>query len=160
MPVSGNADADVTTHKGASKEMSIFGSVGGFFKKLFGSTLSWSQKLSTVLTLTGPTINLLLLDTAGTEYAAEVTQVIHEIQSDLAAAAKLVADSHGTNGSGVAASLINILDGVTANLDSLLAAGHIKNAATVAKVKALVETVDGEAKALQSLVPQTQSPSK
>jgi hypothetical protein len=129
----------------------MFKKIGSFFNKLFNNAPSWSQKASTAITLVAPLTNTLVALADGEEAAAQATSIVHEVQSDLAAASSLLSEAHGT--ATAPAGLSSILQGVTDNLSALLAAGHIKNPNTVTKVTAVVNTIAGEISAVIASLP-------
>lgn len=129
----------------------MFKKIGNFFSKLFNSAPSWSQKASTAITLIAPLTNTLVALADGEEAAAQATSIVHEVQSDLAAAASLLSEAHGN--ATAPAGLTSVLQAVTDNLSSLLAAGHIKNPEKVSKVSAIVNTITGEISAVLSSLP-------
>ena len=129
----------------------MFKKIGSFFSKLFNNAPSWSQKASTAITLVAPLTNTLVALADGEEEAAQATSIVHEVQSDLAAASSLLSEAHGTPLA--PAGLKSILQAVTDNLSALLAAGHIKNPDKVTKVKVVVGTITGEISAVLSSLP-------
>jgi hypothetical protein len=136
--------------------MSFFGNAQHFFKNLFNQAPSWSQTASTTLKLIAPLTGTIVELTAGDAGAAQATRVISEVQSDLAVASSLLAQSHGnpTAPDG----LVNSLNAAKANLQGLLTAGHIKDPATVKKVEAAVNTISGEVDAIRSIIPAVARP--
>ncbi|MFL6314789.1 MAG: hypothetical protein ACJ71W_22010 [Terriglobales bacterium] len=129
----------------------MFHKIGGFFTKLFGGVPSWTQKASAAISYAAPLLTGILALTTGPEYSEEVGNIVAETQSDLALAAALVSGAHGT---GVApAGLQSSLQSVKDNLTGLLAAGHIKNPATLTKVTAVVGLVNGELDAILQNLP-------
>lgn len=134
--------------------MSFFSSIGGFFSKLFSKAPSWSQTASATLTLIAPLTNTIVALTAGETDAAEISSIISEVQSDLAATAALISQAH--SGADVSSQLNSTLSAVSNNLDVLLKAGHIKNATTQAKVEAAIKTITGEIQAIIAVLPASQ----
>lgn len=129
--------------------------MGNFFKnvihvftKLFGNAPSVLQTASSVLRYVSPFIKGILSLVGGEPLAADVQKIVAEIQSDLATAATLISQSHGSPSAGIVDQLVNILTAVNSNLAALLQAGHIKEPSTVAKVTAIVNTITGEIQAL------------
>lgn len=129
----------------------MFKKIGSFFAKLFNSAPSWSQKASTAITLVAPLTNTIITLADGEEAAAQATSIVHEVQSDLAAAASLLSEAHGT--ATAPAGLNTILQSVTDNLGALLTAGHIKNPEKLSKVEAVVNTITGEISAVIGSLP-------
>lgn len=133
----------------------MFHKIGSFFGKLFGSAPSWTQKASAAITYVGPLVTGILALTTDPEYSGEVSNIIGEVKSDLALSSALVASAHGSGT--VPAGLESALQSVNNNLDGLLAAGHIKNADTLNKVKAIVGLVEGETTAILQSLPKPSS---
>lgn len=134
----------------------MFNKIGSFFSKLFGSAPSWAQKASAAITYAAPLVKGILALTTGPEYSEEVGNIISEVQSDLALSSALVSSAHGSGS--VPAGLRSALQSVNDNLDGLLAAGHIKDPATLAKVKAMVELIEGETTAILQSLPKPSTP--
>lgn len=93
-----------------------------------------------------PAISLLVSAEAGAPAGAAVAAIGAEAQKDLLAASGLIYD-FGPNPS--AASL---LSGVSTNLTSLLADGHVKSPASVAKVTNIVNNLSVLSTAIQNTV--------
>ena len=128
----------------------LFSSIKGFFTRLYNSTPKWSEEVSTGIKLAAPLTNSIVVLLAPEE-APLVQGVVSEVQSDLAVAAQLVSQSHGSDT--VPAGVNTALDSVKNNLSGLLTAGHIKNADTLAKVTAVVNTIIGEVEAIIGALP-------
>ena len=86
----------------------------------------------TVLTYAGPALQTVVAAEAGAPAAAVVGKVIQQAQSDLTAASGLIYDF------GATPSVASIVSGVQSNLGTLLTAGHVTNANSVATVTKVV----------------------
>lgn len=133
----------------------MFHKIGAFFTRLFNSAPSWSQKASTAIKYVAPLTNTLVTLAAGEAEAEEYGRIVSEVQNDLALASAVLSEAHGT--SVAPASLNTALEAVNTNLDSLLAAGHVKNPEKVAKIEAIVKTITGEIEAVISSLPKPAS---
>lgn len=131
--------------------MSFIGKVEHSFKNLFNKVPSWSQTASATLKLIAPLTGTIVGLAAGDEGSSQAAKIISEVESDLAVASSLLAESH--DGAAAPAGLANALNAAKSNLQSLLAAGHIKNPATVRKIETLINTIVGEVEAIQSILP-------
>ena len=133
--------------------MSFFKGIENFFKKVFGST-NWEKTASTTLALVGPLTEEIVALSAGEPAAAEVQSIITEVQSDLALVSGVVSGATSATASpSLISTAVNSLNSVKANLSGLLAAGHVKDPATCAKVTGLVNTIVGEVEAILSAMP-------
>jgi hypothetical protein len=133
----------------------FFSAIGGFFKKVFNLAPSWSQVASAALTVAGANISKIVGLIAGTDAGALSAKVIAEIQADLVACKTLIADAHGTND---AVGLDNALNSLNQHFGELLAAGHIKDAATLAKVEGIVNVVISTVEGVIALLPKSAIP--
>lgn len=129
----------------------MFHKIASFFGKLFGSIPSWSQKASAAISYVAPLLNTILAFTAGPEYTGVVSNIVAQVQSDLALAAAVISEAHGAGGApaGLSGTLQSIID----NLNGLLTAGHIKDPNLVAKVTILVNLIAGELQAVLTSIP-------
>lgn len=132
----------------------FFKSIGSAFQKLFSHAPSWSQTASTTLTLATPMLDTALSLVEGPNVASDAVNIIGEVKSDLAAASTLIAQSHSATDPGVVSQIKAALGSVSANLSTLLAAGHIKDEATLSKVTIAVNAFTGELSAILSVLPQ------
>lgn len=130
--------------------MSFFSKVASFFEKFIKNT-TWEQKASAGLGLLAPGLESIVALTAGEPDAAEIQKVVAEVQSDLGTIAGLLSQSQA--GVSVTATLVNVLNSIKGNLSALLAAGHIKDQATLQKVTAIVNGVIAEVEAILPLIP-------
>jgi hypothetical protein len=129
---------------------SFFASAEDWFEKIFGHT-TWQQTASTTIALSAPLVESLVAVTAGEADSAKVQEVVNEVQTDLATVAQLIKQSQG--GTNTFQTIANILNSVKNNLSGLLAAGHIKDQATLEKVTGIVNTVLGELVAILGSIP-------
>jgi len=136
---------------------SFFHSIKAFFQKVFGSA-NLGRTISATITIAAPLVESIVAMTAGEAAADEIKSVVNEVQSDLAAAAALATSVTPGAGETVPAQIGSILNGVKTNLASLLAAGHIKDTATVGKVTNIVNTVVNEIEAILSELPTVTAP--
>jgi len=135
-----------------SKLGSFFSKVKSFFEKVFGSG-NWERTVGSVITIVAPLVETLVALTAGEPEATEIQSVVNQVQSDLAAVAALATSVTPASGATTYQQIGTVLNGVKTNLASLLAAGHIKDTATLTKVTAIVDTVVNEVEAILSEVP-------
>jgi hypothetical protein len=133
----------------------MFKKIGGFFSKLFGKAPSALQTISAALTLSAPAAEeIYALVTSDPADAKEASNVVAEIQSGLAAASTLIADSHSSADATTYQKLDTILGAVKNDLQSLLTAGHIKNPQTLSKVTGITNLALGELDAILTVVAQ------
>src|SRR5258708_1498838 len=130
----------------------MFHSIASWFKKVFNKLPSWTQTASAALTVAGAMISKIVGLIAGTESETLSASVIAEVQADLVTLKHLVADAHGTND---AAGIENAIGSLTAHLDELLAAGHIKDPATLAKVKDTIGIILAALQGVLALLPKS-----
>ncbi len=126
--------------------MSIFKKIISFFVNIFGST-TWEQEASNSISLVAPLIETIVTLTAGESNSATVANVIKEVQTDLTDIVSFI------NGTGPNVNVTSVLNSIISNLDSLLAAGHIKNAVTLTKVTSIVTTIINEIEAILKIIP-------
>ena len=132
--------------------MSFFHSISTFFSRTVHSSAQWTQVASTTLTLTAPLVQTIAVLVAGNESGAETTKVIQEIQRDFTTAASLIADAHSGK-SGATEQLQSVLTSINTNLNGLLAAGHVKDAATLQKLTVGVNAITAEVNAILAVIP-------
>ncbi|HEY2361223.1 MAG TPA: hypothetical protein VGK36_08915 [Candidatus Angelobacter sp.] len=128
----------------------MFKKIGTFFKNLWNETPKWSESVSTGIILVAPLANTIVAMVAPDEVPL-VQNVVSQVKSGLAAAAKFASDAHGSDAA--PAGLITTLEAVKSNLGDLLTAGHIKNADTLTKVTAVANSIIGEVEAILEVVP-------
>lgn len=112
------------------------------FNKLFGKAPSVLQEAQSVLNITAPAINLIVAEADPSE-AQAVSNITAEIQADVGTAASLISQSHNATDATTLAAVSTSFAGINANLNGLLAANHVKNTSTQAKVKAIIGEVAG-----------------
>lgn len=108
------------------------------FAKLFGKAPSVLQKAQSAISFAAPVLKLILTETVDPEYATTVNNIVGEVQTDLSTASAVIAQSHNSADSSALEVVSTALTAVNGNLQSLLAAGHIKNTSTQAKITACV----------------------
>ena len=138
--------------------MRFFHAIGHFFQHLFGGQASWSQKALGVIHLVAPLLQTILTLTVGAGAGTEVQAVIGEIQTSIAALSALVAGVSTTPDASTAAQISSLLGSIESNLKSLLAAGHIKDPNTLAKVTAITDSIVSELQVILSELPQQTQP--
>jgi hypothetical protein len=132
--------------------MSFFGKLAHVFGSIFGKAPSVLQTVRSVISFVGPLVSGILPLVGGEEYAAETGKIIAEIESDLGTAATLISQAHGSPSADVYDKINNLLGAVNNNLAALLQSGHIKDAGTVTKVTAIVNTITAEVQAVTGLL--------
>lgn len=132
--------------------MSIFSKVVSFFSKLWKSSPTWSQQVSTGVKLAAPFVEAIIALLAGAPAAEEAQKIIAEIQCDLTAIATLAASAHGGDTSTVA-QINRLLASVSNDAGALLAGGHIKDPALVTEIETAVKLLTGEVAAITSALP-------
>ena len=140
-----------------SKLGSFFSKIKAFFEKVLGSG-NWERTVGSVITIVAPLVESLVALTAGEPEAAEIQSVVNQVQSDLAVVAALATSVTPATGATTYQQIGTVLNGVKTNLASLLAAGHVKDTATVTKVTAIVDTVTNEVEAILSELPTATAP--
>lgn len=133
--------------------MSFFASVKSFFHKLFGSLPSWEKSASSTLAFAAPLVEEIVALSAGEPAAAEVQQIVAEIQKDMATVATVVSGAAGAPSATSYQTATTALNSIKANLGGLLTAGHVKNPETLAKVTGVANTIIGEVEAILSEIP-------
>jgi hypothetical protein len=124
--------------------MNWFHKITSFLSKVFTSAPSWTVTAKATLNLLGPLAEsvIILVDPGD---AKEAQSVITEIQADLGTASAIL--------SGAPGNLSGTLGAVSANLQGLITAGHIKNPDSVAKASAAITAITGEIQAILAAVP-------
>lgn len=132
----------------------MFKKIGSFFSKLFTKAPSVLQVASSTLTLTAPLVEEIYTLVSGDPAdATEAGNVIAEVQSGMAAASALIAQSHNSLDASTQQKLVTVLNAVKSNLGELLTVGHIKNPDTLTKVTAITNLAVGELEAIISSLP-------
>ena len=131
--------------------MSIFSSILGWFKHTLAGqnpqTLAAEAHAAQIaINLLTPGLVLTIQQAGATESSADVTKVATEVSNDLNTLSKALSDIQA--GKDASATVVATLESVKANLQSLLAAGHIKNPQTAAKVTNVVNAFVAEAEVL------------
>jgi len=140
-----------------SKLGSFFSKIKAFFEKLFESG-NWERTVSSVITVIAPLVESIVALTAGEAASSEVQGVVNQVLSDLAAVQALATSATPATGATTYQQIGTVLSGIKTNLASLLAAGHIKDTATLTKVTAIVDTVVNECEAILSELPTAPAP--
>lgn len=100
--------------------------------KLFKEAPKIEQVADAILTYVGPALQTVVTLEAGAPAGALVGKVIRDAQSDLTAASGVIYDF------GASPSAASLVNSVKENLAALLAAGHISDPPSVARVKQVV----------------------
>jgi hypothetical protein len=124
--------------------MSFFKDIEAIFKKVFGST-NWEQTAETTITVAAPMLETIVALAAGGPAAAAVTGVVKQVQNDLAATTMLLRSASGPT---VKQKISNLITGINANLQTLLADADVKNSAKAAEITAAVNGISGELQAI------------
>jgi hypothetical protein len=140
-----------------SKLGTFFHDVKAFLGKFFTSP-TLQQTITTTLTVGGALVEGILAETGNEPAAAEITNIVNQTKTDLAAAATLAKSVTPQSGTGAYAQVSTILGGVNTNLKTLLTAGHVTNPATVAKVTGIVTAVTDGIEALMAEMPAAPAP--
>jgi len=124
---------------------SFFHKIGDFFKDLFDNKAAWEQTASTTLAVVGPLLATIVTLAAGPAAGTAVGNVIGQGQKDLAAASALLgSDSGGT----AKQQVLSLIQGLQANLQTLLQDADVKNDANAAKITDAITLIDGELAAI------------
>jgi hypothetical protein len=125
----------------------FFKAIGRFFKNHFGNAPTVLQTAQSILGYIGPLLGLVMADVAPQD-AAEATNVLHEVQVSLGTASAFIAESHSSTDTTGKQRVATALNAVVDHVNELLAAGHIKNPGTIAKVTAGVQELQAVVKQL------------
>ena len=109
---------------------------------LAGKAPAVEQIAASVLKYAGPALQTVVTAEAGAPAGAIVGKVIGDAQAGLAAASGLIYDFGATPSAG------SVISSVQSNLSTLLAAGHVTNANSVATVTKVVDELTSLASAL------------
>ena len=125
----------------AAAKMSFFAKVKAELKKLFTHAPGWEASAAATLTYVAPMVETVvaLVDPA---VAPVVDALIAKVQSAMAAAAVVIKDA------GPVPTLITYLNAIQGDLAQVESAAGIKDAATAARLTALVGTITGEVEAI------------
>lgn len=131
-----------------------FTGIWDFFKKLAHSN-TWERSVSTTLNLIAPLTEEIVTLTAGEAAATEVQSIVTQVQNDLALVSGVVsgAESGAAANPTALGTAQSALQSVSSNLSGLLAAGHIKDPATLTKVTSTVDMIVGEIEAILKAIP-------
>jgi len=116
------------------------------YKQLYLKEPEIEQVVDTVVDYAEPALIIALNDCGGAAVAPEVAAVISEAQSDLKVASALIYDF------GATPTAASIVAAVKNNLASLLADGHVKDAATQAKFTLIINAIGVVATAIANAV--------
>ena len=134
---------------------SVFASVGTWFKKHVLNS-NWSQNALVAINVAAPFVEDLVALYGGPVADAAVTSVMNEIKRDLGTAQTVLTQiNNGTASGSATTQLQNVLTSINQNLAALLAAGHISNTDTVAKITSTTNLITGEIGAIVSAIPTT-----
>jgi hypothetical protein len=120
--------------------MNFFKNVETWFSKVFSKAPSATATALAVVNTVAPMAEVVIAMVDPSEEAV-AQPIITEIQADLAVLANTLKSGSTTN-------VNNLVASIQANLSNLLAAGHIKDPATIQKATALVNLISSELKAL------------
>lgn len=123
--------------------MSFFSKIWGALKKFFENP-TVDQTIETTLTIATPLVATLLTLTVGAPAAAEATAIIAKIQSGIANVGQIAAQVKAgvISASTGAQQAASVLKTVQSDLPAVLSTAQIKDAATSAKITAIVDSVD------------------
>ena len=93
---------------------SLLGKIEKVFKNLFGSTATAAQTINTAVKVLSPIITAIVTKAAGTTAATEVSNIIKEVQTDLATITTTI-QAMGLSGTG-ATTVETSLDAIKDNL--------------------------------------------
>jgi hypothetical protein len=116
----------------------IFESIESDFAKLFSKAPTVLQVVETDIAVVAPVVETIIALTGNEAAAAAITVVVNQVEVDLTTALTVIKTS------GSSPNVKSVLQAVVANLGSILSAGDIKDAATLAKVEAAVNLVVSE----------------
>ncbi len=122
-------------------QLSFFAKVKAELKKLFTHVPGWEASAAATLTYVAPMVEAMvgLVDPA---VAPVINALIAKVQSAMAAAAVVIKEA------GPSPTLITYLESVKSDLAEVESAAGVKDAATAAKLAALVGTITGEVQAI------------
>ena len=126
---------------------SFFGRVKAELKKLFAHAPGWEASAAATLTYVAPMIEV-MVTLADPAAAPAVNAVIAKVQSAMAAAAVVI------KAAGPTPTLVTYLNAINNDLTQVEGVAGIKDAATAARLTALVTTVTEEVNAILAEVAQ------
>src|SRR5277367_4466590 len=129
----------------ANSVVTFFEKVGGWLKKLFTNT-TVEHKILAVISYVAPLVEGII---AFADPAASpiVNRIITLVQSDLATVTAVVDGAKVTAGTPAAATVIQALTSVQANLGTLLTDADVKNSAKFQQIEASANVIIGEVEA-------------
>lgn len=116
----------------------FFKSIENFFKNHFGNPPTILQKAQSILGYIGPFLGFVVTE-ADPKDAAEVVNVVSEVQTAMGTASAVIAESHSTTDTTAKARVATALNAVANHLTDLEAMGHIKNATHKAAINTGVQ---------------------
>jgi len=125
----------------------FFKAIGHFFSSHFGQAPSVLQKAGSILSYIAPLLKLIFAQVDPGD-SVLVANTIAEVQTSMATAAALIAESHSTTDITAKARVATALSAVANHLNELLTAGHVKNDSIKASVTAGVEELQAVVKQL------------
>jgi hypothetical protein len=130
--------------------MSFFSKIEGFFSRILGSQATWERTASTTLNLIAPMAETIVGLTAGGPAEALAAGVVHDIQNDMAATSALLSTASGPD---TKAKVLSLINGINANLQTLLADMNVKNSTHATEITAAVQGISGELSAIVQAIP-------
>lgn len=130
-----------TTASAVLPKLSFFARVKAELKKLFTHAPGWEASAAATMTYVAPLVET-LVTLVDPELAPVVNALIVKIQSAMAAAAVVIKDA------GPAPTLVTYLRAVQNDLAQVQSAAGVKDAATAAKLTAVIETISAELNAI------------
>lgn len=116
--------------------------------KVFKNT-DWTHAAQTTISLAAPLVETIAAVTLVPAVASEVTLIINTIKSDFGVVATTLAQVQvGSYGVNTMTLLVNTLNAIKSNLQSLLTVADIKDANTRQEVTIAVNTIVGEIEAI------------
>ncbi|HKF46338.1 MAG TPA: hypothetical protein VKB38_03205 [Terracidiphilus sp.] len=133
--------------------MSIFSSILGWFKHTLPgqnpqSLAAEAHAAQIAINLLTPGLVIAIQQAGASESSADVTNVATQVSNDLNTLSKALSDVQA--GKNASATVVSALNSIKANLQSLLAAGHIKDPKTVATITTIVNAFVAEADAVSA----------
>jgi len=129
--------------------ITFFEKVGSWLKKLFTNPKTEQTILATIKYV-APFIETLVGLAAGGPAEILVTNIVNQVQADLATVAVVVQEGIPPAGSTAAQQAETALNSIKTNLTALLADADVKNSAKVAEITSTVNLIAGEADAMLS----------
>ena len=138
--------------------MSFFKTIENWWTKVFHGFSNPNlpavfHNAASAIQLVAPGLVYILQLAGQKEASAEVTKVANEVTTDLGVLSQLFVQGQ-TGVATVSGRIVAILEDIKANLQGLLAAGHIKNADTIQQVTNAVNAFIAEAEVVIGMLPQ------